>query len=245
MSEWLGPRTLQNLANFEYTLENRLYEASVSVLREDLEDDSLGVYTGMIVPQLANAAAHWADDEVVAILRAGTSGLGFDGLSFFNDAHTLDPAGTQDNNFAGTALSAANYQTVRAAMRCYTGENGEAMKVNPTLMIVPPQLEKTALEILRAETVASGGAGVTNVLRGTAELLVLETLCADSTTWYLADVSKPIKPLLWQLRRAAQINRITQPNERGVFLDRELVYGVDGRGAAGYGPWWLMARAVA
>ena len=70
-------------------------------------------------------------------------------------------------------LTLANYAKAREAMRSLKSEAGRSLKVTPNLMLVPPSLELAALDILKKELVAGGE---TNVLRGTAELLVSNEL---------------------------------------------------------------------
>ncbi|MGB7480148.1 MAG: Mu-like prophage major head subunit gpT family protein [Burkholderiaceae bacterium] len=66
-------------------------------------------------------------------------------------------------------LDETSYAAARAAMMGLKGDNGKALGVRSTLLVVPPSLEATGLKILTAETNA---AGATNVYRNTAKLLV-------------------------------------------------------------------------
>jgi phage major head subunit gpT-like protein len=108
------------------------------------------------------------------------------------------------------------------------------------LLIVPPALEYTAKTIVNADMIpsAAGTASQSNVLKGTADVLVIDEL-TDDTRWYLADVSKPMLPFIYQLRKEFVMIPKTSPNDDNVFFDRKLIYGTDGRCAVGYGPWWL------
>lgn len=243
MRKWDGPRIIQNLGTHAYLLENEPYEATVGVDRDDIEDDNLGVYTPL-VQELGRVSRKWPDQLLKTILQAGITNLGFDGVAFFAATHPLNPAGNQSNNFTTTALSATNFGVVRAAMRGFTGEDGEPLGVGESgfLLIVPPQLEDTANTIV---TAAFGSSGATNVQQGQAKVLVVPELANQGTTWYVADVSAPIKPLIFQLRKAVQLVSKTNPTDDNVFQQRQFVWGTDGRGVAGYGPWFLMARAIA
>lgn len=64
-------------------------------------------------------------------------------------------------------------ESVRVAMRTIKNENGDALRIRPSLLIVPPQLEKVAKEILTVDR-KSGGAG--NVMQGTMDILAIEDL---------------------------------------------------------------------
>ena len=94
-------------------------------------------------------------------------------------------------------------------------------------------------------TASTNAAGTTNVLKGSAEVLVVPELVADATTWYLLDVSRAIKPFVFQTRRAINFVQKTSPNDDEMFFNNQIVYGVDGRMNAGVSLWWLAAKAVA
>jgi phage major head subunit gpT-like protein len=241
MRKWDGPRVIQNLNTHAYQLENEPYELTVGVDRDDIEDDQLGVYNPLF-EELGRNAQKWPDQTLKTALQAGTTNLGFDGVAFFASTHPLNPAGNQANNFTGTALSATNFATVRAAMAGFTGEDGEPLGVNPDTLIVPPQLADTANTIVTAEF---GASGATNIQRGQAKVVVVPELANAATTWYLADSSNAIKGLVWQLRKAPEFVSKTELTDDNVFFQKQFVWGVDARGVAGYGPWFLMSRAIA
>lgn len=54
---------------------------------------------------------------------------------------------------------------------------------------------------------------------------------------YLIDDRRPIKPLIYQNRRAFEFVSLTNSKDDNVFHERKYIYGVDGRGAGGYGFW--------
>ncbi len=55
--------------------------------------------------------------------------------------------------------------------------------------------------------------------------------------WYLFDVSKMIKPIIFQRRRPFQVIPKFSMTDPQVFWNKEFEWGVDGRCAAGYGIW--------
>lgn len=59
------------------------------------------------------------------------------------------------------------------------------------------------------------------------------------TAWYLLDVSRALKPLIFQERRPFDLVALDKPSDPNVFFKAEYVYGVDGRFAAGYGFWQM------
>lgn len=241
MRKWDGPRIIQNLNTFAYTLENEPYELTVGVETRDIRDDQLGIYTPLF-DELGRAAKKWPDQILKGVLQAGTAQNGFDGVAHFSALHPLNPAGNQSNNFTSTGLTAANFAIVRAAMTSFTGEDGEPLGVMPDTLVVPPALEDQANLIVNAQ---NGANGATNIQKGQAKVIVVPELANQGTTWYLLDNSHAIKSLVWQLRRAPQIVAKTKVDDDNVFFDREFIWGVDAEGAGGFGPWFLAARATA
>lgn len=247
MREWIGERVIKNFAERSFEIENKKFELTMGVKRDDIEDDNLGTYAPLF-DLMGQQARMYPDDLVLDLIESGTSRECYDGQYFFDTDHpkNMDDAGagTQSNNFTSRALSHDNLQHVRTQMRKLVGADGRPLGVNPTHLVVPPALEKTALQILNAEMVAEGGVSVTNVLRGSLKLIVWDRLTSD-TAWYLLDLSKPIKPFVFQNRSAPEFQYLTEGKDENVFMRDEYVYGIRARGNAGYALWFLAARAVA
>lgn len=69
---------------------------------------------------------------------------------------------------------------------------------------------------------------------------VSNTQAGAGEPWFLLDCSRAIKPLVYQERMP--FNKIVtkdRPEDDNVFMDKEFIYGVDGRANAGYGLWQL------
>lgn len=251
MKEWVGERLLNNLVGNAYRLLNKDWEDTIEVDRNDIEDEQLALYS-MGIQQLGVAAKKWPDDVMLDVLQGGVTALGFDGVPFFSASHPKSDGtgGVYSNLITGNALSASNFQATRAAMLAYTGENGKNLNVKPNLLVVPPQLEATARQILNAEFIAPAaafgqnavGGFQSNVLRGSAELLVVNELSNQATAWYLLDVSKPVKPFIWQVRKAPVLTSLTSPTDPNVFNTKKFLYGVDSRGNGGYALPFLATR---
>jgi len=61
----------------------------------------------------------------------------------------------------------------------------------------------------------------------------------SGTAWYLLDTTRAIKPFVVQMRTTPQLVRQDRPDDEQVFMRKKFRYGVDYRGAAGYGLWQL------
>lgn len=260
MREWLGPRQVRNMAAYEYKLKNKNYELTEELDLNKVNDDKHGFFGASVIPMMAAQAKKHPDYLLRDVLRTGQSTTIWDGQNFFDAAHPVNkfPGGgtsaTQRNYWSSNkALSYDNAVDVRSTMMLLKGEDGEPLGVNPNLMVVPPQLGPLARTIAQAEfapkaygTSGSESAATVqpNSLRGTFEVLELPELGADTTTWYFMDVSKPIKPLIFQERQAPQLVALVSPNDPKVFWERKLTFGIDARWVAGFGPWFLAAKAV-
>jgi len=233
MREWLGERVIQNLSAYSYAIKNLDWEATVAVDRNDVEDDAVGIYTPM-VRALADAAATHPDELVFDLLAAGFTNAGYDGRAFFDAVH---PTGaTAQSNKSTAGLSADSYAAARSAMMSLKDEHGKPLNVVPDLLIVPPQLERAALEVLRADLTAEG---TSNIYRDSADLVVAPYLAGSPTAWFLLDTKKAVKPFIFQRRKSPVFVSKDSPEDEGVFMKKEFLFGVDSRDNAGYGLWQL------
>ena len=59
MREWVGDRQIKNVASGKLEVVNRDFEDTVSIPRNDIEDDQYGVYSMLIAQMGANAGKLW------------------------------------------------------------------------------------------------------------------------------------------------------------------------------------------
>jgi len=77
------------------------------------------------------------------------------------------------------------------------------------------------------------------VMSNGEETSVSNTQAGSGEPWYLLDTSRAIRPLVYQERRPYVLLSKTDLTDDNVFFNKEYLYGVDGRCAAGYGLWQL------
>lgn len=254
LRQWLGERVINNLASRFQTVLNQKWEDTIGVEREKIEDDQLGIYTPM-VQELARASKIWPDRLVFALLLLGGSTKVYDNQNFFDPAHPInmdDPSSaTQSNLVTGvplTGISAGDSMaTAIANFKTLKAPDGVEYEADANLVVVPPQLEFVARKVLQAEVIAqagltSGAAGVTNVFKGLADLLVVPRLSSDPTSWYIMCTNRAIKPLIFQNRLEPEFQYLNKPNDPNVFLQDKYLMGVRVRGAAAFGPWFLAQK---
>jgi phage major head subunit gpT-like protein len=258
LREWIGERQARSVGTYAQTIKNKDFEDTIEVDRNKILDDQYGVYD-FPMKDLGRAARKWPDTLLLSVLQNGQSQIAYDGSNFFDTTHPIDvyggqvTAGTQQNYWAsGQALTFDNYLNVRATMMAYKGEDGLPLGVVPNLLVVPPQLEVIAKLICEGDFVAPQTLNsITqvgpnqNVLKGTAKVLVIPELANQPAAWYLMDVSKAIKPFIFQQRQAPQTITLRDNANENVFKRKKYVFGVDVRGNAAGGLWWLASKASA
>jgi phage major head subunit gpT-like protein len=87
--EWVGDRVLKSMKEHSYAITNKDYESTVSVDRNDIQDDTLGVYAPMM-NELGYAASVFPDELVFPLLKAGFTTLCYDGQYFFDTDHPVN-----------------------------------------------------------------------------------------------------------------------------------------------------------
>lgn len=232
MREWVGSRVVQALEAHGYTIKNKDFETTVGVKRSNIEDDTYGVYAPMF-SQMGESAKRHPDEIVWACLAEGFRQKCYDGSTFFAVDHKVGK--NVVSNRSNGKLSLETYKEARTVMMSYTNEQGQPLGIIPNLLVVPPQLEAAALEILNTQYIN----GTTNPYYKSAELHVEPELAGNSNAWYMACTNRFIKPIIYQERKKIQFTSLTNPRDMNVFMDNEFVYGADGRDAAGYGLWQL------
>lgn len=230
--EWIGSREVQKLAAHDYSIKNKEFEVTVKVPRSDIEDDTYGVYTPLF-SSLGESAAQYPDELVYEALMNGFTEKCYDGTPFFSKNHKVE--GKTYSNTTDAKLSEASYMEARTSIMSVCGEQGKSLKLIPDLLVVSPKNEYIGRKILEADQID----GTTNILKGTAKLLVEPQLAQKEDSWYLLCTSKVIKPIIYQERKKMKLVAKDKDTDENVFNENNIVYGADGRGNAGYGFWQM------
>ena len=212
MREWIGEREIQSLSAYNY-----------------------GVYAPMFA-NIGEAAAEHPDVLVFDALKAGFKENCYDGKPFFAQDHASGKDGKQTvSNMTTEKLSTDAYVEARAAMMGLLGDQGKSLNIVPNLLVVSPANEKMGRLILEADQIE----GTTNVLKGTAELLVVTELADQPDYWFLLATQKALKPIIYQKRKPIKLTSKTNDNDDTVFMKDQFIWGADGRSNAGYGFWQM------
>lgn len=239
MRKWIGDKAVKALEGFKYTIVNDDWEATVEVDRNDIEDDQTGIY-GPQAKMAGESAAQLPDEIVLDLVNNGFTNLCFDGQYFFDTDHLVAGANVSNKltvalSAASQALAIASYGAARTAMRKFKDDDGRPLNINPNVLLVPPALESVALALVNNDRLDDGKA---NLYKGTAEVVVDARLTSD-TAWFLLDTTKPVKPFIYQERKAPVFVEQTSQENDDVFMRKKFKFGAEARAAGGYGFWQL------
>lgn len=95
LREWLGDRHLHSLEAHGYTIVNRDFEVTITVKRNDIEDDRYGIFAPMIETMGQDAKKH-PDKLCYGLLAAGFTKDCYDGQPFFDPDHPVRNANGQE-----------------------------------------------------------------------------------------------------------------------------------------------------
>ena len=239
MRKWVGERTIRQLAAHAYRLENEDHEATIAIDKNDFEDDRLNMYAGQ-ARSAGEAARLWADEMVFGAVNNAfdaDKGKCHDGRAFFADDHPLDGAPAFDNLLTAAlqadslANAAASFGAAETMLMEMTDPEGRPLGLEPKHLLVPPALKATANLLM---TVDRLGGDDPNPYKGAAEVVCSSRLTSRTAWFLLAEGGGGLKPFLWQLRKQPQIDSLMQPDNPHVFMKREYLFGIHGRGVAGY-----------
>lgn len=101
LREWIGDRAVKSLEAYDYVLKNRKFESTVQVPRDDIEDDTYGVYSPLM-QQLGYAAMMHPDEMVWPLLAAGLASPCYDGQYFFDVDHPVNGQSVANVDKGGT-----------------------------------------------------------------------------------------------------------------------------------------------
>ncbi|MBF0858803.1 head protein [Gluconobacter sp. LMG 31484] len=104
--EWLGDRVIHRMKAGGFAIENKTFEGTISIDRDDIEDDQFGMFN-IGVQQLGKNAADFPDLLVFKLLKAGLTTKCWDGQNFFDTDHETADAD-------GNIISYANISTPKA-----------------------------------------------------------------------------------------------------------------------------------
>lgn len=251
MREFGNGRLAKGLRTESYSIENLKYEATLEVDRDEISDDQTGQIR-VRVNELAQRAATHKDFMIGQLLANGaTAGyVGYDGVTFFNDAHVSGDSGNQDNDltFNAAAPAAPTTAEMREAiiqavqqMMTFKDDQGQPMMMSTggLVAVVPPNMYFQTLEALSAAIVAN----TTNVINGLAKVISYPYLAALDK-FYILKTDGVVRPFIFQDREPIEFTAMDQADSEDGFKREKYYYGVRARYRMAYGYWQYAVRTT-
>lgn len=105
MREWLGERIVHRLDSHGFTIKNRKFESTVSIKRDDFEDDRYGLY-GSMFDEMGRLARQHPDTLIYELLGQGFATECYDGQFFFDTDHPVKDADGNDQTVSNMQAGA-------------------------------------------------------------------------------------------------------------------------------------------
>lgn len=179
MKEFKSERRPGMVTGTTQTIAPRKWEGTLDVKREDVEDDELGRVPAATRKMAVNSKRHYGALSVEALMKGFTATLN-DGVAFF---------ATSRGNLQTGALTADNFKAARLKLTSQTDSKGDNLGYLADTLIVGPQNQAAAEQIIKAQTIE----GTTNTLYNSVEIKVDPRI--TDTSWYVVDTKEGVYPL--------------------------------------------------
>jgi hypothetical protein len=165
------------------------YARKVCITRQAIINDDLSALER--TPEYLGRGFRRLESNLVWGLISGNAVTSVDGLALFAAGH---------NNTGTGAIGIAGMNAAKKAMRKQTDISGVTVNLTPDYLMVPTDLEATALQFLYptgyAPSSLTGAAGP-NVYAGALQLIVEPRLDGSATQWYAASAPSKVEGLVY------------------------------------------------
>jgi phage major head subunit gpT-like protein len=235
MQEWKDKRKLNGLRDFDYTLTNKDWEATLEIERNAIKDNKLG-HIPIRVRGLTRSYLKFLNEKIFSQLDGGTTFTAYDGTAFFYDTRTIGNSGTIDNILSGSYSESTS--EVRSAiseavaqMASFCDDWGKKMNLVPDTIVCSPKMYMLIKEALKNDYNGQARTEAEFVKR----IISTPWIDADADDWYFLCTTEEVKPLIFQNRQNPEFNQVDNPSDSHVFLNKTFLYGIDARFEVGFG----------
>lgn len=178
------------LKEAQHTWKLATYARKIKVTRQAIINDDLSALE--TVPDMLGRGFRRLESNIVWALITGNAVTSADGLSLFNAAH---------NNSSAQSINTAGFNAAKKAMRKQADIAGNTINLIPGYMMVPTDLEATALQFLDPNgfmaNTRTGENGPVTVQSAGVRLIVEPRLDGSATTWYLAASTGSVEGIVY------------------------------------------------
>jgi phage major head subunit gpT-like protein len=186
------------IEGYDKTFTHTAFAKGLRITRELIDDDMYGVIKKR-VRALARAARYRKEYDHAKLFNyasATTYFTGADGLALLSASHTLagTPGTTWSNYSASTDLSWTALETAINAMRRYVDDLNMLIQVEPTTLLIPPELEMDAIEILNSTNKPDTADNNTNAMKSRLKIVTWPFI-TDTNAWFVLCGKSDIAPI--------------------------------------------------
>jgi phage major head subunit gpT-like protein len=169
-----GELKIAQASDYKRSVNADTYGISTQLTRQDMINDDLNALSQ--IPQRMGRGAALAVNELV-----------WSEFQSSNDTYYQKKTAA-----AGNALSLASLKSAATGFRKLTDPDGNPLGIAPRVLLVPPELELTAAELMSSSLLISGNTTASpnaNVLAGRYRVVVSNYLTSADTWWLMADAA--------------------------------------------------------
>jgi hypothetical protein len=209
------------LVEAQHTWRLATYARKVTVSRQSIINDDLSALER--VPEMLGRGFRRLESNMIWALITGNAVTSVDGEALFDSTH---------NNSSAQTLNTAGFNAARKAMRKQTDIAGNTINLAPSYMMVPTDLEATALQFLYpmgfSPAARTGDQGPVTAQTAGITLLVEPRLDGSATTWYLATSPGAVEGIVYGYLAGEEGPTVTTTEKRdpdGVELLARFDFG--------------------
>ena len=200
------------------------YPVELVIEKRLLLNDQYG-RIGDIVRRAGISAEQKMEIDAAGLFNSAFSGATWsDGKALCVTDHPKSPnksAGTYSNK-GTTALSKAAVSATRILMMRFADDKGNEIGLMPNVLLVPPELEDTALEIANSALDPASANNAINPQAGRFSVISWQRL-SDTNAWFMIDDTWRSEVVNWYNREAVQV-MMTHETTTEVVYELKLHY---------------------
>ena len=225
---------------YKVSYTHKEYVKGMKIERKLVDDDQYNVINQRPA-SLAMSAKRTKEKHGASVFNNAFSTsifAGGDSLALCANAHTYPGTTSTQSNIGTSALSPTSLSAVRLAMKDFKDDTDNLITAMGDVIVVPPELEQTAYEIINTDKVPYSADNTANFLKGRYKVIVWDYL-TDSDNWFLVDSKYAKMFLKWFNRIGVEFNK---DKDFDTYISKWSVYT---RYSFGFSEWtWIYGNQV-
>lgn len=185
---------------YKTTYTHKEYVQGFKVERKLVDDDQYSVINKR--PRgLALSAMRTREKHAASVFNNAFSSdyTGGDSVALCSNSHPYSPgnSGSVQDNLGTSTFSHDAVVATRQLMRAYLDDRGELVQVNPDTLLVPPELEDEAYEVVESVNKSGETSNTINYVRSVMRNVVVWDYLTDANNWFVVDTQLAKLYLNW------------------------------------------------